>query len=214
MGEHKPDNHTRRTNGSLPRHLSDPRTLEIHTLKRVWKLCHSQMKTGDRKAVQRSSCNSPILIPAYNRERKITIYNLINTPNKAAILSGKSGMRPNLVSHHIWSSSRTCRRCPPSLWPSCREGASQQTAETSYSSNSRLPQNWTALRSAMPFVLRPLSANSLYTSVVFRILWLCCQLLQLSRCTGGASSPPCLSLRCIPPGSSEANSKPVLTVHV
>jgi len=96
------------------------------------------MKTRDHKAVQRSSCNSPILMPAYNRIRKIMIYNLINTPNKAAILSGKSGMRPNLVSHHIWSSSRTCRRCPPSLWPSCREGASQQTAETSYNSNSRL----------------------------------------------------------------------------
>jgi len=138
MGEHKPDNHTRQTHGSLPRHLFDPRTLEIHMLKRVWKLRHSQMKSGDHKAVQRSSCNSPILMPAYNRERKIMIYNLINTPNKAAILSGKSGMRPTLVSHHIWSSSRTCRRCPPSLWPSCREGASQQTADTSYNSNLRL----------------------------------------------------------------------------
>lgn len=123
------------------------------------------MKSGDRKAVQRSSCNSPILMPAYNRERKIMIYNLINAPNNAAILSGKSGMRPNLVSHHIWSSSRTCRRCPPSLWPSYREGASQQTAETSYNSNSRLLK--TALGSAMPFVLRPLSAYSLYTSRSF-----------------------------------------------
>lgn len=172
------------------------------------------MKTGDRKAVQRSSCNSPILMPAYNRERKRTIYNLINTPNKAAILSGKSGMRPNLVSHHIWSSSRTCRRCPPSLWPSCREGASQQTAETSYNSNSRLLKT----EQLLDLLCRSSSVHFPPTHftlpVVFRILWLCCQLLQLSRCTGGISSPPCLPLRCIPPGSSEANSKPVLTVHV
>lgn len=172
------------------------------------------MKTGDRKAVQRSSCNSPILMPAYNRERKRTIYNLINTPNKAAILSGKSGMRPNLVSHHIWSSSRTCRRCPPSLWPSCREGASQQTAETSYNSNSRLLKT----EQLLDLLCRSSSVHFPPTHfilpVVFRILWLCCQLLQFSRCTGGISSPPCLPLRCIPPGSSEANSKPVLTVHV
>ena len=92
----------------------------------------------------------------------------------------------DLASRHIWSSSRTCRRCPPGLWPSYREGVALQTTETC---------------SPAPFENTSDTTISVYSPLAFRILPLSYHrslpdtVMALCVCVGGCVM--CVSDECV-----------------
>ena len=80
----------------------------------------------------------------------------------------------DLASRHIWSSSRTCRRYLPGLWPSCREGVALQTTETCSPAPFENTSDTTiSVYSPLAFRILPLSYHR---SLPDTVMALCCRL--------------------------------------